>query len=150
MDFKLKNYKLLKNKQYIKTTKLFFVYNGNNLNFENWILIEQILNKLNLTFYKIYNTLIIKNLLNSIYTNLKHLIHSNIIFINTNIKTKIKLKNLINLNVILTLLCIKLNNKIYSTAQIKNVNLLDYNAKVLRLTKLLKTCLKVPFKFMKN
>jgi hypothetical protein len=142
MEFELKFYKLLKNKQYLTNNKIFFIYNSNNLNKKNWIIIEQVFSKLNLKYYRPYNKLTIKSLSNSIYSNMKQLIHGNIIFIKPKPKTSLKIKNLTNLNPILTLLCIKLNKKVYSITQIKNINTLNYKLVNLTLFKSLKNCLK--------
>ena len=69
----------------------------------------------------------------SIYTNYKQLIHSLTMFVNPKSKTTLTLKKLINLEKILTLLSVKLNNKIYSISQLKNLNSLDYTNTVLQL-----------------
>jgi hypothetical protein len=46
-------------------------------------------------------------------------------------KTILKLKRLIGLEKVLTLLSVILNNKIYSISQLKNLDYLDYNQTVL-------------------
>ena len=48
-------------------------------------------------------------------------------------KIILKLKRLIGLEKVLTLLSVILNNKIYSISQLKNLDYLDYNQTVLRL-----------------
>ena len=133
MKFKLKAYKVFKTKYYLKQKKLFFLYAATSLNVKNWLTVEQTLKKSNLNYYRLSNTLAIKTMKASIYTNYKQLINSLTILVNTGSKTALELKKLINLKNILTLLSIKLNNKIYSISQLKNLNSLDYNQAVLRL-----------------
>ena len=53
--------------------------------------------------------------------------------VNPEPKITLKLKKLIGLEKVLTLLSVKLNNKIYSISQLKNFDYLDYNQTVLRL-----------------
>jgi len=133
MKFELKIYKVLKIKYYLKKTKLFFFYTATSLNLKNWLVIEQTLKKSNLNYYRLSNTLSIVTIKASIYTNFKQLIHSLTMFVAPKLKTTLKLKKLINLEKVLTLLSIKLNNKIYSISQLENLNSINYNYTVLRL-----------------
>ena len=133
MKFELKTYKVFKIKYYLKKNKLFFFYTATSLNLKNWLVIEQTLKKSNLNYYRLSNTLAVKTMKASIYTNFKQLIHSLTMFVNPKPKTTLKLKKLINLEKVLTLLSVKLNNKIYSISQLKNLNSLNYNYTVLRL-----------------
>jgi len=133
MKFELKTYKVFKIKYYLKKNKLFFFYAATSLNLKNWLVIEQTLKKSNLNYYRLSNTLAVKTMKASIYTNFKQLIHSLTMFVNPKPKTTLKLKKLINLEKVLTLLSVKLNNKIYSISQLKILNSLNYNYTVLRL-----------------
>jgi len=145
MEFELKNYKFFKIKHYLKKTHFFFFFNGINLNLKNWILIEQTLKKLKLKFYKIYNALIIKAIKNSIYENIKSLISGLIIILKPNSENLLKLKKLLTINPLLTLLSIKLNNKLYSIPQLKKIIFLDFKKNAAILYKSLKTYLKIPY-----
>ena len=133
MKFELKTYKIFKIKYFLKQNKLFFFYAATSLNLKNWLAIEQTLKKSNLNYYRLSNTLAIKTMRASIYVNFKQLIHSLTMFVNPKPKTTLKLKQLKNLEKALTLLSVRLNNKIYSISQLKSLNSLDYNFTVLRL-----------------
>jgi hypothetical protein len=133
MKFELKTYKILKKKYFLKQNKLFFFYAATSLNLKNWLAIEQTLKKSNLNYYRLSNTLAIKTMKSSIYVNFKQLIHSLTMFVNPKPKATLKLKQLRNLEKALTLLSVRLNNKIYSISQLKGLNSLDYNFTVLRL-----------------
>jgi len=133
MKFKLKTYKVFKTKYYLKQNKLFFFYAATSLSIKNWLAIEQTLKKSNLNYYRLSNTLAIKTIKTSVYTNFKQLIHSLTMLVDPGPKTILKLKKLINLEKVLTLLSVKLNNRIYSISQLKNLNSLDYNQTILRL-----------------
>ena len=146
MKFELKTYKVFKIKYYLKKNKLFFFYASTSLSLKNWFIIEQTLKKSELTYYRLSNTLARKTMKISIYTNFKQLIHSLTMFVNPNSKTILMLKKLINLEKILTLLSVKLNNKIYSISQLKNLNSLNYTNTVLRLFQLVIVYLTYTFK----
>lgn len=133
MKFELKTYKVFKIKHYLKQNKLFFLYSATSLDLKSWLAIEQTLKKLNLSHYKLSNTLAIKTINASIYCNFKQLIHSLIMIVKPKPKTILKLKRLMGLEKVLTLLSVILNNKIYSILQLKNLDYLNYNQTVLRL-----------------
>jgi hypothetical protein len=133
MKFELKAYKVFKIKYYLKQNKLFFFYAATSLNLKNWLIIEQTLKKSNLNYYRLSNTLTIKTMKASIYTNFKQQIHSLTMLVSPKFKATLKLKKLTNLEKVLTLLSIKLNNKIYSISQLKNLNSLNYDQTVFKL-----------------
>jgi hypothetical protein len=133
MKFELKTYKVFKIKYYLKQNKLFFFYAATSLNLKNWLLIEQTLKKSNLNYYRLSSTLAIKTMKKSIYTNFKQQIHSLTMLVSPKHKIPLRLKKLTNLEKALTLLSVKLNNKIYSISQLKNLNSLKYNQTVLKL-----------------
>ena len=121
MQFNLKRYKFKKIQYFFKNQNIFFLYNSTNLNFKNWIKIEQNLSKQNLKYFKIYNTLIKTFLKNSIFFNLTPLINGSVIIIYTSKETNINLQKIINLNPLFTFLCLKFNNSIYSSYQIRTI-----------------------------
>lgn len=144
MDFNLKTYQRLKIKYYLKTINFFFFCHGASLNSESWIKTEQTLVKNKLKYYRVFNTLMIKTLKCSIFKNLTTLLHGPIILINTS-DVKLTLKKLKNVNPLINLLCLKLNNKIYSRKQIKNIKKLSYVENVYIFHKSLKTLIKMPY-----
>jgi hypothetical protein len=144
MDFNLKTYQRLKIKYYLKTVNFFFFFHGASLDSESWIKTEQILVKNKLKYYRVFNTLMIKTLNCSIFKNLTTLLHGPIILINSN-DTKLISKKLKNINPLVNLLCLKLNNKIYSRKQIKNIKKLSYIENVSIFHKSMKTLIKMPY-----
>jgi hypothetical protein len=133
MKFSLKNYKLLKTKKYIKNTNLFFVINGINTNSKDSTKIQQELTKINFNCYKIFNKTSTKILEDSIYKNSKYVINGLVFFVKSKKHNKIVKKTLFNNfeSLKFIFLKIKLNNKIYSLNQLKNVNIFNYNKKKL-------------------
>jgi len=125
MDFNLKTYKHFKIKYYFKTTNCFFFFHGTSLNSENWIKIEQILVNHKLKYFRILNKLMINTLKNSIFKNLIVLIHGPIILLNSN-NANLTLKELENINPLISLLGFRINNNVYSKKQIKNLKNLSY------------------------
>ena len=129
MKFELKSYKVLKIKYYLKQNNFFFFFAIASLNLKNWVLIEQALKKSNLKYYRLINTITKKLLKKSIYKNYCLIINSLTMFVNSKQITT-ELKNWINLENFLSLLCVKLNNKMYSVAQLKTLNSLDYKINI--------------------
>ena len=125
-----KDYKIIEAKKYLKKDKFFLFYSGINIKSNKWINhTEQILKKINISYYKIFNKITQKTLKKSIYKNTKFIIKG-ITFImkNTNNK-KLLLKNnfLNNFNILFfNLIAIKINNKMYSTTTLKNIKVLKY------------------------
>lgn len=144
MDFSLKTYRRLKIKYYLKTINFFFFFHGASLNNESWIKTEQTLVSNKLKYYRVFNTLMIRTLKCSIFKNLTTLLHGPIVLINTD-NVELTLKKLKNINPLINLLCLKLNNKIYSKKQIKNIKKLSYIENVSIFHKSMKTLIKMPY-----
>ena len=133
MDLYFKTYQYKKIKKVLKKKFIFFS-NGANCNHKYWISTEQIVHKLKFNYYKTYNKTALKIINNSIYKNIHHIIHSTFFFITPQkltenlILNKTILLNLTNYNspFLFSLLCLKLNTKLYSINQIKNINSLIY------------------------
>ena len=126
------------------TVNFFFFFHGASLDNESWIKTEQTLVRNKLKYYRVFNTLMIKTLKCSIFKNLITLLHGPIVLINTN-NVELTLKKLKNINPLINLLCLKLNNKIYSRKQIKNIKKLSYIENVSIFHKSMKTLIKMPY-----
>jgi len=129
VEFTSKKYKIIKTKNYIKLNSLFIFFNGINQNSNDWILIEQNLKKINFNYYKIFNKTSKKALTNSVFVNMNALINSITFLLKPiSIKNEITKQTLLNSfePLLFTLLSIKLNNKIYSKAQLKNLFSFNY------------------------
>ena len=149
MQFSSKDYKILKTKNYLKENNLFFFFNSIHRNSNDGIIIEQNLKKFNLNYYKIFNKTSKTTINNSIYKNSNELINSMTVFIKP-ISHSIELKksNLLSCfePLLFNMLAIKLNNKIYSTSQLKGISTLNYKDTKLLLFQFSLTNLKLIFK----
>lgn len=152
MKIKLKNYKYYKIKNYFKNQKMFFIYNNSDLNFKNWLHLQQNLHNKNLKCYKLNNNLTINFLNNSIFKNLSSLINGSIIIIGLkkNTYTDLLISQLQNFNTMTTFLSLKLNNKIYSNNQLSTIKTFNYHKQIVIFTKSLKRFFKQPYNKLKN
>ena len=144
MDFDLKTYKHLKIRYYFKAVNCFFFFHGTSLKNENWIKIEQILVAHKLKYFRIFNKIMIKTLKSSIFKNLIVLIHGPIILLNGN-NADLTLKDLENISPLISLLGFRLNNKIYSRKQIKNLKKVSYIENVFGVYSAMKVFTKIPY-----
>jgi hypothetical protein len=128
MKFALKDYKTLNTKQYIKSTNLFFVFNGIDQNSKDSIKTKQKLKNINFNCYKVFNKTSTKILKNSIYKNIAPIINGGTFFLKPAVKKALSKKILFNNfeNLMFIFLASKINNKIYFSHQLKNVNILNY------------------------
>jgi hypothetical protein len=149
MSFNLKFYKRLKIKYYFKKINFFFFYHGTSLNNIDWIKIEQLLNKNELKYFRVFNTLMSNMLKNSIFKNLTVLMHGTILLLNTN-NTKLIVKKLENMSLWISLLCLKLNTEIYCKKQIKNLKKLSYIENVFLFFNSMQLLIKMPYYKFKN
>ena len=124
---KFKNYQNLKIKHYIKKSSLLLLANSIHRNSKNQVIVKQELKKLKLNYYKTYNKLTIKIFKNSSYKNITKLIYSPVFFLISKQK-HVNLSTIKYLeNVSFSILGIKLNKKIYSITQIRNLQSYNYN-----------------------
>lgn len=131
MKFTTKEYIIIKTKNYAQKIDLFFFFNGVNRNFNDWIILEQGLNKIKFNYYKVFDKTSRKILNTSIYSNVSALINGLIFFLKplSNNRQEITKQNLLNdfEPLFFTLLALKLNNKIYSTNQLKIIWSFNYH-----------------------
>lgn len=129
MKFTAKEYNIKKTKKYFHSNNLFIFFNGVNLNSNDWILIEQKLKKINFAYYKIFNKTSKKTLQTSIHLNITALING-ITFLLKPISHSKELTKETLLNnfepLMFTFLSVKLNNKMYSKDQFKNIFSFNY------------------------
>lgn len=125
MKIFLKNYKTETTKKYIKLNKLMLIFNGINLDSNNWLTTEQTFKNLNIKYLKVYNKTSINLLNDSIYKNLKFLINSITMFIIINNFKRFTLTTNFD-PLVFIFLALKLNNKIYTNKQIKNLSSYKY------------------------
>jgi hypothetical protein len=149
MNFNLKIYKHFQIKRYFKTMHFFCFFHGTSISNENWIKIEQIFANNNLTYFRIFNRLMINTLKNSIFKNLAVLIHGPMFILN-NKNSKLTFKELDDLSPLISLLGFRLNNKVYSTRQIKNLKKTSYLKNVVILRNSIKAFTKLPYRQFKS
>ena len=144
MDFNLKNYRVLKIKNTFKKSELILFFNSAKIKSNKWVKIEKQLKKLKLKHYQIFNNTTVKTIENSIYTNMNQIISGVILLIKPTYKhTPIELKSIKKyLNSLFVLLIVKLNNKIYTTPQLKNLNSLSYYKNIFSFCNMINKCLK--------
>ena len=130
MNLNLKAYKLLKTKTFIENNSLVLVFNKLNMNIKS----ESQIFLNNYQSYLIRSKLTKKILKNSILCNLSFLINGTVVLIALK-KKKIKKKDF-NLNFLTELktqslfIGLKLNNKLYSSAQLRKAKTLNYNKNI--------------------
>ena len=128
MDFNFKKYQILKLQKYFKNKGLFFFVHCNKLNLSQWTHIEQNLTKLELNYYKPLNKVLNKILKNSIYKNFSFIVNGFVLFVSSsNDNKELNLQQIqksLAANFLLT--GVKLNNKVYSTTQVKQMKTLSY------------------------
>ena len=149
MDFDLKTYKHFKIKHYLKTVNCFFFFQGSSLKSENWVKIEQVFVTNKLKYFRIFNKLMTKTLRNSIFKNVAVLIHGSIVLLNSN-STKLTFKELTNINPLIGFLGFRLNNKIYSKRQLKNLKKISYIDNIFKVYNNMKIFTKIPYYKLKK
>jgi hypothetical protein len=152
MDFNSKGYQRVKLKKFFKTNDFFFLFHSVKLNLNLWIQTEQNLKKLKLQYSKILNGATLKLFQTSIYQNINPIICGFVVLINPNFKTtELNLKLIKkDLNPSFELISVKLNNKMYSTSQLKGLNALSYRTNVFNLHKSLDRHLKTSYLLTKK
>ena len=131
MHFTLKNYQTLKFKNYFKNQSLFLMYHCAKSNLKDWSKTDQKLTQLELNYYKPLNKVTLKELKNSIYMNYSPLINSSLLLITlNNMHNLTKLNN--NLKPVFVNVCLKLNNKLYSTQYLNKFQNLSYTNNLLK------------------
>ena len=142
MDFKSKHYKLKIMEYYIKEKRLFFLFDTTDFKNETWLEVEQTFKKSGLKFYKFNNTGVKLLLKKTILKNLKAVINGPLKLVYFEIKKKnIKITHMHQSRYNFQLYLIKLNNKIYSKLQLKNLNFFNYKTNLFLLKKSLKKSL---------
>jgi hypothetical protein len=127
MDFTTRDYQMAKTKSYLKNDKLCFFFQNSTEKAYNWLTTEQIVNNLNLKYYKV-NTLSAQKIFIVSKHKLKSfLIKSTITFLKQ--KSLYSTYNKFTFNQIITtfsLIAVKINNIIVSIDQFKNLHIFYY------------------------
>jgi hypothetical protein len=148
LDFKA--FKILKTTKYIKNNNLLlFTYGINRLS-NDWVITEQKLEKLNIKYYKVFNTFPQKLLTNSIFSYSMNFIGTTFFFLHFKNSSKnferFHIKELsVNL---FFLLGVKLNNKVYVVESLKNLNSFKYTENKLVFYKFCEAGLMINYKIL--
>jgi len=152
MELTTKNYKINKIKNYIKNNHIFFLFNGNTLKSYDWIITEQSFKNMNFKYYKIFNKAAIKTLNKSVYKQIKTTINGITFFIRPTQNIPLLTKQLLFNNfesLFFSLIALKINNKMYSSKQLKNISSLNYKTNKLLIYQFNITHLKFYYHFSK-
>lgn len=151
MDFNSKNYQNIRLKKFFKTNSLFFWFHSAKINLNQWIKTEQHLKKLKLNHSKVLNGIMLKLFKNSIFANMK-IVRGFVSFVNFSFKiTDLKFSFVKkNFKPSFEIILIVLNNKIYSTSQLKGLNTFSYKKNVFDLYKSLDQHLKTGYLLTKD
>ena len=149
MQLNFRNYQKVKTKTILKKNNFLLLATGTNQRSSNWITLEQNLNKLNLDYTKIYNTITSKILNDSIARKLKNTINSTFFVLKPKNTTKIIKSNLLNeININkFTIISIYLNKKLYVSSQLTKLNSFHLKKNVALLYQFLSTNLKSTTQF---
>ena len=149
MDYNLKNYQILKTKNYFKKNNFFFVVQSSKINLKEEIQLEQKIKTLKLKHYKILNGITLKLIKYSIYKRYYKLIGGLISLIKPKFKsTEIRIDKL-KKELKFLLLIVKLNNKIYPESQISNIRTFSFKQNVFNFYKVLEKTTKISY-ILKN
>ena len=148
MDHNLKKYRVLKIKNNFKNSDLLFFYHSSKIKSNKLVFAEQHFKKIKLNCNQIYNGTTIKTINNSIYSNINQTVSGIITFTKPTFKsTTLQLKTIKNnLEPSFILLFLKLNNKIYTLLQFKNINKFNYKITIFNLNKELIKYIKTIYK----
>ena len=141
----LKNFKHYQIKKILKSEQLVLFFHSTDLNKINGLKIKQKFYKNNLICKKIHNNvtrLVFK------HSKLKHFdvfIQGSLCTVYPKKGYDFNLKHITKLNKSMSVLGLKLNQKIYSQNQLNSISTLNYNNNIKILTKILKQSIKLPY-----
>jgi len=144
MKLNFKNFNKNKIINFFKNKPFFFIYQNTNTNCVKWTKTEQKFSKLKLNSSKFKNNLVVLFLNKSIFKNLTPVVNGPIILLDFKQDNKVDLSanQIENLDNLFFFLSLKLNNKLYSRSQIKNLSTLNYKQNVKIFSNSLKNVLK--------
>ena len=129
MKLNIKECLIIKTKKYLKKNKLFFLFNGVNTSAYHWRKTERGLDTMEFLIFRSLNKTTTKKLKNSTFKYLKEIVSGLAFFLKPKNKAQHS-KDVLLFKfspLLLTLLAIKVNNKIYPAAVLKkNQNIINY------------------------
>lgn len=151
MQLNVRNYNILKIKNYFKTNQLFFFISGINCNFINLLVIKQNLKVIGFNYFTNLNEADIKILKVSIYFTICSTLTSFTCLIKPLQKTFFLKQTVLNIfnQLFVKLLLIKLNNKFYTIKTFKKIYTLKYTQIKLLLFQFNLTLIKNNLKYFK-
>lgn len=148
MDFNSKTSQRIKLKKLFKTNDLLFLCHSAKSDLNQWIQIEQSLKKLKLKYAKFLNSTTLTLFESSIYKNLNSIICGFLLFIRPEYRTtQIDLDYIRRIfKPLFELVSVKLNNKVYSSSQLKGLKSFSHRKNMFNLHQSLDRYLKVTYK----
>ena len=149
MKLNFRTYQKTQTKSIFKKSNFLLIAIGANQSATNWIVIEQNLHKLDVSYTKIYNNVTTKIFHDSVAKKLKNTINSTVFFLthkNLNKMIKSSLLHEIKTNKF-DVVALKLNKKLYAMPQLQKLNSLHYKKNVAVLYQSLSTTFKSSLRF---
>lgn len=133
MNTKFKNYQISKISKYVANENIFLISQSVNKNSNDKTKADQSMNKIKFQYFKIANKIACLALNQSIFKNTSMVYKSSVVFLNPKIKKMQNKKNLIKVfdKIMINLLLVKLNNKIYSIKNFKISTTLSYKESII-------------------
>jgi len=125
MKINSKNYNKYLAKELLNAKKIILLCNFPLKNKERWLKTEQLLKENNCSFFRIKNKILIKNLNDNLFFNLKGLVNGPILFLKLN-----DIKSFLTLKKTFPIYLLKASDKLYVFEQISKINTLDFKSNV--------------------
>jgi hypothetical protein len=129
MKLKLKQFQVEKIKSKFIKLNICFLFHGVKSTTKTWFAIEKELLNINLNYYKMSNTLLKVLLSKSVLKNIVSSLNGPCFLISIsspNIKKIVTREKLLNVNNLMTFFCLKVNNRIYISNQLRQVHRINY------------------------
>jgi hypothetical protein len=129
MKLKLKQFQVEKIKSKFIKLNICFLFHGVKSTTKTWFAIEKELLNINLNYYKMSNTLLKVLLSKSILKNIVSSLNGPCFLISIsspNLKKIVTREKLLNVNNLMTFFCLKVNNRIYISNQLRQVHRINY------------------------
>ena len=141
----LKNFKHYEIKNILKCEQLVLFFHSTNLNKINYLKIKQKFYKNSLICKKIHNNITKLSFKRSILKHFDVFVHGSLCLIYPKKGYDFNLKHITKLDKSMSVLGLKLNQRIYSQNQFNSISTLNYNNNIKILTKILKQSIKLPY-----
>ena len=145
-----KKFELKKTINKIKDNRIVFFFHSNDLDSADKLKLDQNLKQKNFKLIKIKNNLFKIISKDSVFNYQRNLVKGSMCILYQNDNTSIdkQFKNILKIDPNLTLIAIKLNNKVYSKNQLNKINTINYLKNLKVFAKILNKVFKTPYKVL--